>query len=56
MEGRGRHPLHAGKSVRITPAEVAREAGMSRNPLYATHRDVLDEIVAAAEAPTPAKD
>lgn len=55
-EGRGRHPLHVGKAVRITPAAVAREAGMSRNPLYVTHRDVLDEIVAAAEAPAPAKD
>jgi len=55
-EGRGRHPLHSGKSVRITPAAVAREAGMSRNPLYATHRDILEEIIAAAEAPAPAKD
>jgi hypothetical protein len=55
-EGRGRHPLHSGKSVRITPAAVAREAGMSRNPLYATHRDILDEIEIAAVSPAPAKD
>ncbi len=55
-EGRGRHPLHAGKSVRITPAAVAREAGMSRNPLYARHRDILEEIEIAARAPAPVKD
>jgi hypothetical protein len=35
---------------------VAREAGRSRNPLYTTHRDILDEIEAAANAPGPAKD
>lgn len=54
--GKPRHPAHAGKAVRITPAAVAREAGMSRNPLYATHRDILDEIELAAAAPAPAKD
>lgn len=42
--------------MRITPAAVAREAGRSRNPLYTTHRDILDEINAAAEAPGPSKD
>ena len=42
--------------MRITPAAVAREAGRSRNPLYTTHRDILDEINAAAEAPGPGKD
>lgn len=41
--------------MRITPAAVAREAGRSRNPLYTTHRDILDEIIAAA-APGPSKD
>lgn len=56
VAGKGRHPVHAGKAVRITPAAVAREAGMSRNPLYATHRDILDEIEVAAGAPAPAKD
>jgi hypothetical protein len=29
---------------------------MSRNPLYTTHRDILDEIEVAANAPGPAKD
>ena len=42
--------------VRITPASVAREAGRSRNPLYTTHRDILDEIEASAGAATPARD
>lgn len=56
VRGVGRHRQHAGKSVRITPAAVAREAGRSRNPLYATHRDILSEIEAAAAGPGPAKD
>ena len=42
--------------MRITPAAVAREAGRSRNPLYTTHRDILDEISAAAAAPGPGKE
>ena len=54
--GEGQHPSHAGTVVRITPASVAREAGRSRNPLYTTHRSILDEIEAAAVAPGPAND
>lgn len=54
--GDGRHPDHAGRNVRITPASVAREAGRSRNPLYTTHRDILDEIEAATGPGTPARD
>lgn len=54
--GAGRHPDHQGRVVRISPASVAREAGKSRNPLYTTHRDILDEIEAASQAPGPAKD
>jgi hypothetical protein len=56
VRGEGRHPDHQGCVVRITPASVAREAGRSRNPLYTTHRDILDEIGAAANAPGPGKD
>lgn len=56
VSGKARHPGHAGKPVRVTPAAVAREAGMSRNPLYARHRDILEEIEIAAAAPTPARD
>lgn len=56
VRGEGRHPDHQGRAVRISPASVAREAGKSRNPLYTTHRDVLDEIEAALQAPGPAKD
>ena len=44
VRGEGRHADHAGRVVRISPASVAREAGRSRNPLYTTHRDILDEI------------
>ena len=54
VRGEGRRP--AGRGMRITPAAVAREAGRSRNPLYTTHRDILDEITAAAAAPGPGKD
>jgi hypothetical protein len=56
VRGEGRHRLHAGQPIRITPAAVAREAGRSRNPLYTTHRDILDEINAAAAAPGAGKD
>lgn len=54
--GEGRHPDHAGHIVRITPASVAREAGRSRNPLYTTHRDILDEIEAAGASDMPVRD
>ena len=47
VRGEGRHADHAGRVVRISPASVAREAGRSRNPLYTTHRDILDENEAA---------
>jgi hypothetical protein len=53
VRGEATHPDHTGRPVRITPAAVAREAGLSRNPLYATHRAILDEIAAAVERPTP---
>jgi hypothetical protein len=53
VRGEGRRPAGRG---RITPAAVAREAGRSRNPLYTTHRDILDEITAAAAASGPGKD
>jgi hypothetical protein len=56
VRGEGRHQRHAGQRIRITPAAVAREAGRSRNPLYTTHRDILDEINAAAAAPRAGKD
>ena len=42
--------------MKITPTSVAREAGRSRNPLYTSHRDILDEIEAAAGPGTPARD
>lgn len=51
--GEGRHPSHAGRVIRITPASVAREAGRSRNPLYTTHRDILEEIEIATAACEP---
>jgi hypothetical protein len=54
--GEPRHPAHVGRTVRITPASVAREAGRSRNPLYTTHRAILEEIAAAVKRPTPSKD
>ncbi len=48
-EGKATHPSLAGRPVRITPATVAREARRSRNPLYTTHRAILDEIAIVAE-------
>ena len=56
VRGEPRHPAHVGRTVRITPASVAREADRSRNPLYTTHRAILDEIAVATERPTPATD
>jgi len=56
VEGKATHPALAGRPVRITPAAVAREARRSRNPLYTTHRGILDEIVVAAGQPCAAAD
>jgi len=56
VEGKATHPALAGRPVRITPAAVAREARRSRNPLYTTHRDVLDEIAVAAGSPSTGAD
>src|SRR5487761_776372 len=56
IEAKATHPDYAGRSIRITPAAVAKEARRSRNPLYTTHRALLAEIEAAASRPTPATD
>ena len=56
VEGKATHPKYAGRPTKITPSTVAREAGLSRNPLYTTHRALLSEIEAAAQRPTPAAD
>lgn len=56
VEGKATHPSLAGRPVRITPAAVAREARRSRNPLYTTHRGILDEIAVAADEPSPGTD
>jgi len=56
IEGKATHPALAGRPVRITPAAVAREARRSRNPLYTTHRGILDEITVAAGTSSPAAD
>lgn len=56
VEGKATHPALAGRPVRISPATVAREARRSRNPLYTTHRGILDEIVVAAGQPCAAAD
>lgn len=56
VEGKATHPSLAGRSVRVTPATVAREARRSRNPLYTTHRDILDEIAVAAGQPSVGAD
>jgi hypothetical protein len=56
VQGKATHPEYAGRPVKITPGAVAREAGLSRNPLYTTHRALLSEIEAATQRPTPAAD
>lgn len=56
VEGKATHPSLAGRPVRITPAAVAHEARRSRNPLYTTHRAILDEIAVAAGEPSPGAD
>jgi hypothetical protein len=56
VQGKATHPKYAGRPVKITPGAVAREAGLSRNPLYTTHRALLSEIEAATQRPTPAAD
>jgi hypothetical protein len=42
--------------VGITPSTVAREARRSRNPLYTTHRDILDEIAVTGGQPSTGAD
>ena len=40
-------PIHknlVGKPINITATTIALEAGKSRNPLYHTHKDILDMI------------
>src|SRR5215469_4507649 len=54
VQGKATHPKYAGRPIKITPAAVAREAGLSRNPLYTTYRALLSEIEAASQRPTPA--
>lgn len=56
VEGRATHPSLAGRPARITPTTVAREARRSRNPLYTTHRAILDEIAIAAGGPSSGAD
>jgi hypothetical protein len=56
IQGKATHPKYAGRPIKITPSAVAREANLSRNPLYTTHRALLSEIEAAAQRPSPATD
>lgn len=51
IDKRPTHPDHAGKEIYISAASVAKEARRSRNPLYAMHRDILDEIELAKNKP-----
>ncbi len=55
-EGQATHPDLVGRPVRIAPATVAREARLSRNPLYSTHREILEEIATAAGQPSSGAD
>lgn len=48
------HPAHQAKPYRITPAAVAREAGVSRNALYTNHRPILARIEALQKRQTTA--
>jgi hypothetical protein len=56
VQGKATHPKYAGRPIKITPSAVAREANLSRNPLYTMHRVLLSEIEAASQRPTPAAD
>ena len=47
-KGRPSNPRLVGRSPVINVSTVCLEAGLSRNPLYAQHREVLDEIHNAA--------
>lgn len=56
VEGKATAPSLAGRPVPVTPTTVAREARRSRNPLYTTHRDILNEIAVAAGQPSAGAD
>ena len=47
------HPKLIGRRVRITASTVALEAGHSRNTLYASHRDVLNDLRALPRTARP---
>lgn len=38
------HPELKGKKIKINASTIAKESGKSRNPLYHTHKDILEMI------------
>ncbi len=38
------HPDLKGKDVKINATTIAKESGKSRNPLYHSHKDILEMI------------
>lgn len=44
LRGVPTHPQHVGRAILITPSSVCREARVSRQPLYTTHRALIEEI------------
>lgn len=43
-EGKPNHPELKSKEYKINATTIALESGKSRNPLYHTHKDILDMI------------
>ena len=50
VDGRPNAKQFAVKQPAINAKNVAIEAGLSRNPLYSTHTDILEEIRTASQA------
>lgn len=44
-QGKPTHKDLIGKTIKINATVIALEAGKSRNPLYNTHKDILDMII-----------
>ena len=44
-KGKPTHKYLIGKTIKINATVIALEAGKSRNPLYHTHKDILDMII-----------
>lgn len=56
QQGKTNHPELKDKQYKINASTIAMEAGKSRNPLYHTHKDILEMIQVCKIEVTEKKD